>query len=264
MGYEQIRVSVDEGVARITLNRPERLNALTTRMSDELLDALASLRDDRSVRCLVLTGEGRGFCAGQDLTEFRDEYEAGRERDIEAHLRHTYNRLIPAVADLPLPVVAAVNGVAAGAGLSLALACDLRVASDDARFTLAFVKIGLIPDSGATFMLSRVVGYPKAVELSITGDLIDAGAALDIGLVSRVVAGPALEEEMMALATRLAALPTGAIAETKRLFREGLSGSLPEALEREAVAQGRLGRTEDHREGVRAFLEKREPRFTGR
>jgi 2-(1,2-epoxy-1,2-dihydrophenyl)acetyl-CoA isomerase len=264
MTYEDIRLERLGAVARITLNRPDRLNAMTTRTSDELVDAFAALGGDPEVRCIVIAGEGRGFSAGQDLTEFRAEYEAGRERDIEGHLRATYNRLVPQVAECPKPVIAEINGVAAGAGLSLALASDLRVASDAARFTLAFVKIGLIPDSGSTWTLARTIGLGRALELAITGDLIDADRALEIGLVHRVVPADSLRDEADALAQELARLPTRAIAETKRLFRDGQDGSLAEALDREARAQGEMGRTHDHLEGVAAFLEKREPKFEGR
>jgi 2-(1,2-epoxy-1,2-dihydrophenyl)acetyl-CoA isomerase len=264
MDYDHIDVKRDGQAARITLNRPDRLNAMTTQTSDELVDAFAGLGADEDVRCIVITGEGRGFSAGQDLTEFRGEYEAGRERDIEGHLRATYNRLILQVVETPKPVIAEINGVAAGAGLSLSLACDLRVASDAARFTLAFVKIGLIPDSGATWHLSRLVGYARALELSITGELIDAKRALEIGLVHRVVPADGLRDEVDLLAKELAALPTRAIGETKRLFRENQWGTLAEALDREALSQGEMGRTHDHLEGVAAFHEKREPKFEGR
>lgn len=264
MKYEHIDVKPDGTVARITLHRPDRLNAMTTQTSDELVDAFTDLGGDADVRCIVITGDGRGFSAGQDLTEFQSEYEAGRERDIESHLRATYNRLILQVQETPKPVIAEINGVAAGAGLSLALACDLRVASDAARFTLAFVKIGLIPDSGATWQLARSVGYARALELAITGDLIDASRALDIGLVHRVAPADALRDEVDLLAKELAALPTRAIGETKRLFREAQAGTLAEALDREALSQGEMGRTHDHLEGVAAFLEKREPKFEGR
>jgi 2-(1,2-epoxy-1,2-dihydrophenyl)acetyl-CoA isomerase len=262
--YEDIKLNREGAVARVTIDRPDRLNAMTTRTSDELVDAFTTLGEDTEVRTIVITGEGRGFSAGQDLTEFRSDYEAGRERDIEGHLRVTYNRLILQVVETPKPVVAEINGVAAGAGLSLALACDLRVAGDGARFTLAFVKIGLIPDSGATWTLARTVGYARALELALTGDVIDAERALEIGLVHRVVADDSLRDEVDALAKQLAELPTRAIAETRRLFLTGQGGSLAEALDREALSQGEMGRTHDHLEGVAAFLEKREPKFEGR
>jgi len=264
MTYEDIKLKREGAVARITIDRPDRLNAMTTRTSDELVDAFTTLGEDPEVRCIALTGEGRGFSAGQDLTEFRSDYEAGRERDIEGHLRATYNRLILQIVETPKPVIAEINGVAAGAGLSLALACDLRVAGDGARFTLAFVRIGLIPDSGATWLLARTVGLARAMELAVGGDVIDAERALEIGLVHRVVAADSLRGAVDELAKQLAELPTRAIAQTRRLFLSGLDGSLSEALDREAVSQGEMGRTHDHLEGVAAFLEKREPKFEGR
>lgn len=259
---EQITYERDGGVGWIALNRPDKLNALTSVMSDELCEVLEEIRDDDEVRAVVLTGAGRGFCAGQDLTEFRDT--GGERLDIEQHLAETYHRLIPLIVESPKPVIAGVNGVAAGAGLSLAIACDVRIASEEARFTQAFVKIGLIPDSGGTYLLPRVVGYAKAIELSLSGEMIDASEAHRIGLVSRVTPAADLDDEVRAYAAALAALPTLAIAEAKRLLRDALTLDLPEALHREAKAQARMGTTEDFREGVTAFVEKREPSFKGR
>jgi 2-(1,2-epoxy-1,2-dihydrophenyl)acetyl-CoA isomerase len=261
--YEQIAVAGGP-VTRITLNRPDKLNALTHRMSDELGRAFAQAGDDPDVRAIVLTGAGRGFCAGQDLSEFESAYRAGERPDIRQHLEASYHRLIPQIVGMPKPVVAAVNGVAAGAGVSLAVACDVRLASEEARFLQAFVKIGLIPDSGGTWLLPRVIGYARALELSITGDPIDARRALEISLVNRVVPPERFEAEVEGYATRLAALPTAAIAATKELLGGALRLGLDEALRREAEAQGRMGQTEDHLEGVMAFAEKREPRFRGR
>jgi 2-(1,2-epoxy-1,2-dihydrophenyl)acetyl-CoA isomerase len=261
--YEEIAVA-DGPVTRITLNRPDKLNALTHRMSQELGRAFAQAGDDPDVRAIVLTGAGRGFCAGQDLSEFESAYRAGERPDIRRHLEASYHRLIPQIVGIPKPVVAAVNGVAAGAGVSLAVACDVRLASEEARFLQAFVKIGLIPDSGGTWLLPRVIGYARALELSISGDPIDARRALDIGLVNRLVPPERFEAEVEGYAARLAALPTAAIAATKELLGSALRLELDEALGREAEAQGRMGQTEDHLEGVMAFAEKREPRFRGR
>lgn len=264
MTYEQITVERDGPVARVVLDRPDKLNALTATMSDELADAFREVGRDDEVRCVVLTGAGRGFCAGQDLTEFGDAYREGRRPDIRDHLAQTYHRLIPLVAATPKPVVAAINGVTAGAGLSLALACDLRVASEEARFTQAFVKIGLVPDSGGTYFLPRAVGYAKAVELSMTGDLIDAATALDIGLVSRVFPAASFEDDVAGFAGALADLPTRALAATKDLLQGALTVDLEEALRREADAQAAMAETHDHLEGVTAFAEKRRPNFQGR
>jgi 2-(1,2-epoxy-1,2-dihydrophenyl)acetyl-CoA isomerase len=237
---------------------------MTAVMSDELVDVLTSAGEDDDVRAMVVTGAGRGFCAGQDLTEFEEAYRAGERPDLREHLRHSYHRLIPLLVSTPKPVIAAVNGVAAGAGVSLAAACDIRVAGEEARFTQAFVKIGLIPDSGGTWLLPRIIGYARALELSITGEVIDAEAALEIGLVNLVVAGDALQDEARDLAVRLAAMPTAAIAETKALLRSAAALDLEAALDAEAEAQARMGQTDDHLEGVMAFAEKREPRFRGR
>lgn len=263
MTYEEIVVA-DGPVTRITLNRPDKLNALTHRMSDELGRAFAQAAADPEVRAIVLTGAGRGFCAGQDLSEFESAYRAGERPDIRRHLEASYHRLIPQIVGMPKPVVAAVNGVAAGAGVSLAVACDVRLASEEARFLQAFVKIGLIPDSGGTWLLPRVIGYARALELSISGDPIDARRSLEIGLVNAVIPAERFEAEVEGYAARLAALPTAAIAATKELLGNAPRVELDEALRREAEAQGRMGQTEDHLEGVMAFAEKREPRFRGR
>jgi 2-(1,2-epoxy-1,2-dihydrophenyl)acetyl-CoA isomerase len=263
--YEEIAYEVRDGVGWLRLRRPDKLNALTTRMAEEALDALTAARDDEEVRCLVITGEGRGFCAGQDLTEFTGgDGSGGAPLDVAEHLRSGYNRMIAAIVELPMPVVAAVNGVAAGAGLSLALACDVRIASDAARFLQAFVKIGLVPDSGSNWLLPRVVGYAKALELSITGDQIDAAEALRIGLVNRVVPAEEFESAVTEYAERMAQAPTRAIAATKELMGQSLRLTLAETLEREAVTQADLANSPDFAEGVQAFLEKRPPIFTGR
>ena len=264
MGYEQIAVDRDGAVTRITLNRPDKLNALTQTMSDELVDAFTAAANDDAVRAVLLTGSGRGFCAGQDLTEFDQAYRTGERPDIREHLERSYHRLIPVVVELPKPVVCAVNGVAAGAGVSLAVACDIRIGSEQARFTQAFVKIGLVPDSGGTWLLPRVIGYARALELSITGEMVDAAKALDIGLVSRVVSADTLLKEAGEVAGMLAELPTAAIGEAKKLIRDAVGSDLSTALDAEAAAQDRMGRTHDNLEGVMAFIEKRDPRFEGR
>jgi len=261
MSFEQIRWETSGGTAWIRLNRPDKLNAMTSRMAGEMLEALGQAAEDEAVRCVVLTGQGRGFSAGQDLTEFQ---ERGLDHlDVAGHLRAGYNRLITAIVELPKPVVAGVNGVAAGAGLSLACACDVRVASDAARFLQAFVKIGLVPDSGGTWLLPRLVGHAKALELSITGAQIDAAEALRIGLVNRVVPAGEFASELERCVQTLATGATRAIGTAKRLLSGGMGSTLPETLEREAVAQAELAGSHDFLEGVQAFLEKRGPKFTG-
>jgi 2-(1,2-epoxy-1,2-dihydrophenyl)acetyl-CoA isomerase len=264
MDNQEITYAVRNGVGWIRLNRPDKLNALNTRLAQETLDALASAREDEGVRCLVITGEGRGFSAGQDLTEFTAATgDGGGTLDVAEHLRSGYNRMITSIAELPMPVIAGVNGVAAGAGLSLALACDVRIASDAARFLQAFVKIGLVPDSGSNWLLPRVVGFARALELSITGDTIGADEALRIGLVHRVVPAEEFEATVTDFAERLAAAPTLAIGATKALMTEALRLSLTETLEREAVTQADLAGSADFAEGIGAFLDKRQPNFTG-
>ncbi|MGC8968850.1 MAG: enoyl-CoA hydratase-related protein [Thermus sp.] len=242
----------------LTLNRPERLNALTGELLDALYDALKEGEEDREVRALLLTGAGRAFSAGQDLTEFGDQ-----KPDYEAHLRR-YNRVVEALSGLEKPLVVAVNGAAAGAGMSLALWGDLRLAAVGASFTTAFARIGLVPDSGLSFLLPRLVGLAKAQELLLLSPRLSAEEALALGLAHRVVPAERLMEEALALAKELAQGPTRAYALTKKLLLETYRLSLTEALALEAILQGEAGRTLDHEEGVRAFREKRPPRFQGR
>ncbi len=255
-----VLTAVADGVATITLNRPDALNALTIPMKERLLDALRRVGGDPAVRAIVLTGIGRAFCAGQDLRErlAPDAPSLGDELTLR------YNPIVRAIRSAPQPVIAAVNGVAAGAGASLAFACDLRIAADTASFVLAFGRIGLIPDSGATWTLPRLVGSAKAAEMALLGDPVGAEEALRIGLVSRVVPADALAAEAAAMAARLAALAPGATAATKRLLADASHGDLDAALAAEAEAQGVAGSNPDHAEGLAAFIEKRLPRFSGR
>ncbi len=256
---EGLRVEVDGPVATLTLDRPDSLNALTVPVKVALREALASLAADRSVRAVILTGAGRAFCAGQDLAE-REQPDAA---PLEVEVRERYNPIIRTLRSMDQPVIAAVNGVAAGAGASLAFACDIRLAADDARFVLAFGRIGLVPDSGATWFLPRLVGSAKAAELALIGDPVDAAEALRLGLVSRVVPGDRLMAEARALADRLAQGAPLALSLAKSALQRSLTIDLDEALEGEAKLQGIAGASADHAEGLAAFREKRPPRFTG-
>jgi len=254
----EVESSRDGAVQTITLNRPEVLNAFNAAMHRALQAALKEAARDEEVRAVVVTGAGRGFCVGQDLTEFREA-----PGDIGDRLRAGYHPTILALRTLEKPVLAAVNGPAAGAGLSLALACDLRVAADSASFVPAFVSIGLVPDSGGTFLTRRLLGYARAFEWLATGRKLTAAEAHAWGLVSEVVEADRLVERTAALAAELAALPTRAIGMTKRLLDRAETATLEEQLELEAQLQSVATQTDDFREGVAAFLEKRPPRFTG-
>jgi len=263
MAYEQLIVERDGAVAVVRLNNPSKLNALSDTMTAELNEGLEELAGDVGVRALVLTGEGRGFCSGADLGDIDEAGTEGAANPSEL-LEQGYAKAARLLATAPKPVIAEVNGVAAGAGMALALACDLRVASEDAWFTMGFVRIGLVPDSGAAYFLPRIVGGARALELSITGERVDAKRAREIGLVNRVVPAELLHDETMEQARHLAAMPTAAIALTKSLLRGTSTLSLDDTLSLEGRVQDEAALSADHREGVRAFLEKREPRFEGR
>ncbi|MFN8471704.1 MAG: enoyl-CoA hydratase-related protein [Anaerolineae bacterium] len=261
---EPILYAVGDGVATITLNRPDVLNAFTDPMLEALNEALGKAERDASVRCVVITGAGRGFSAGQDLSDVkRREQEAGHPVSFAEHLRTKYNPVIRRIRTMEKPVIAAVNGVAAGAGASLALACDLRIAADKASFVLAFVKVGLVPDSGMNYFLVQMIGLPRAFELAATGGRLTAEEALRLGVVNRVVPTDELPAAAQAWAKELAQAPTRAIGLTKRAMNRALVSSVEEVLDYEAWLQEVAGRTADHKEGVAAFLEKRRPQFKG-
>jgi len=250
----------DDGAARtITLNRPDDLNAINDELTFELQDALKAVRKDR-VRCLVLTGAGRAFCAGQDLKSVQDR---SGPFDFAEALRTRYNPVVSGLAALEIPVIAAINGVAAGAGWSLALACDLRIAVSTAKFVSAFGKIGLVPDSGMTQTLPRLVGMARALEIAWLGDPIPAKTALEWGLVNKVVEPDALAETTRTWARTLATGPTKGIGLTKRAMSAAWNNPLDQQLDYEAQLQGIAGQTRDYREGVQAFMDKRTPEFLG-
>lgn len=253
------------GVATITLNRPDSLNAFTDPMLHGLAEALKTAGRDADVRCVVITGAGRAFSAGQDLGAVRERDEAADGRmSFREHLETTYNRIIGSIRSIEKPIVAAVNGVAAGAGASVALACDLRIASENASFVMAFAGVGLVPDSGSTWFLPRMLGFARAYELYATGGRLSAAEALQAGVVNRVVTPDDFESAVAELAESLASAPTRALGLTKRAMNRALGTTLDQALAYEAMLQEIAGGTEDHREGIAAFLEKRPPRFSGR
>ncbi|HEV8068510.1 MAG TPA: enoyl-CoA hydratase-related protein [Planctomycetaceae bacterium] len=262
MSYQTILCELSDSVLRVTLNRPDKLNALTDLMLQELHAAFAQAAGDKATRCVLLTGAGKGFCPGQDLANVQEMSRGGRPAYGE-HIRSNYNPLILAMTRLPKPIVAAINGVAAGAGMSLAIACDVRVASEKASFLQAFVNIGLVPDSGSTWLLPRLIGRQRALELMLSGRKLSAAEALEWGLVNQVVAPEQLMEEAIKVAARYAAAPTYAIGQIKRNVDFAESHSLEETLALEAKSQAECGLSADHQEGIQAFLEKRTPAYKG-
>ena len=259
MTYETIQF--EPGViARITLNRPDRLNSFTAQMHTELRDALASVGEARVV---VLTGAGRGFCAGQDLNE-RSVAIDGHPADLGVKVETAWNPLIETLTSLPQPVIARVNGVAAGAGANVAFACDIVVATKSAKFIQSFSAIGLIPDSGGSWILPRLVGQARALGLALTGDPLPAEQAADWGLIWKAVEDGALDAEVDAIANKLASLPPLGLSAIKSIIRSTWGRTLTQELHLQRDEMRRLGFTEDYREGVAAFLEKRTPTFTGR
>ena len=260
--YETILFEKSGGVANIALNRPQKLNAFDGTMHEELYSALDEAAEDEGVRCIVLRGEGRGFSAGADLARIIEN--ADGDPDLGEYLRGSYSRLVKRMVETPKPIIASLHGPVYGAGVGIALACDLRIAAESAKFSVAFIKIGLMPDAGVTFFLPRVVGLGRAMQMSMLGDVVEAEEALRIGLVNKVAADDTLPEETQSFAEQLAALPTAALGRMKAALHASFEADLETALEREAEGQTFCGYTQDHREGVTAFFEKREAEFTGR
>jgi 2-(1,2-epoxy-1,2-dihydrophenyl)acetyl-CoA isomerase len=256
--FETVTYEVRGNTAWLTLNRPEKLNAFNAQLNKDVQKAVKKASKDPNIRVIVLTGAGRAFCSGQDLEGVDEQTNLG---DV---LRTLYNPMVLEIEKCEKPIIAAVNGVAAGAGMSLALACDFRIASDKASFLQAFIHVGLIPDAGNLYFLPRLVGHAKALELAVLGEKIPAEEALRLGLVTRLAPADYFLEETAAFAERLAALPTKAIGLIKRNLKASWHENLEEFLERDAQGQRIAGQTEDHREGVEAFLSKRKPVFRGR
>ncbi len=261
--YETILFEEKDGVATISLNRPDKLNAFNGEMHEELHAALdvAALEDE--VRCVVLRGEGRGFSAGADLRSEDLSRENGGAPDLGEYLRRTFSPTVQKISGMHKPVLASLHGPVYGAGVGLALACDLRLAAQSASFSVAFIKIGLMPDAGVSYFLPRVVGLGRAMEMSMLGDAVDADEAQRIGLVNKVVPEDELEKETAALAGRLAAMPTVALARIKHSLYASFEADLVTVLEAEAEGQSECGYTSDHAEGLAAFFDKRAPDFTG-
>lgn len=262
--FETVRYELNENVATITMNRPDALNALSRQITADLTAAIEKAVDEEA-RAVIVTGEGRAFCAGGDLREMKLMWDS--EGRIEAFLEDplaALHGLITLIRDTPIPFVASVNGVCAGAGSNIALACDIVIAADDAKFNEAFIKIGLSPDCGGSFFLPRAIGEKKATELMMTGDTIGASDALEMGMINRVVPSEMLADESFVMASKLAAAPTAVIGRIKKMMNATFSNTLEQQLELEHRLQLESGRSDDFREGVAAFFEKRPPTFKGK
>lgn len=254
-----IDLKIEGAIAIVSLDRQEKFNSFNRQMTSELLETLHNIKNRTDIRCVILTGKGKAFCAGQDLGEAIDKDGPGLERI----LKDGYNPLIQAMRNLPIPIVCAVNGVAAGAGANIALACDILVASENASFIQAFTKIGLIPDSGGTYFLPKIIGTHRAMAQMLLADKVSASEAKEMGLVHAVYSAEQFMEDTMKLAQRLADMPTQALAFTKQAVYAGWNNTLEEQLELELELQIKAGNTADHKEGIAAFLEKRTPKFVG-
>jgi len=264
VGYNKLLFTADSGVALVTLNRPDKSNAFDDEMTRELLDALKQVERDDAIRCIVLTGAGKNFCAGQDLSAFMERQQSPEGLSIREHLLNGYNKIVTRIRAIEKPFIAAVNGAAAGAGLGIACACDLRYASEKAKFRMAFIGIGLAPDSGTSFLLPRIVGFGRALDMALTNELVDAREAFAWGLTNRTYAPEELMEATLTMARELAHAPTRGIGLTKRAFNRALTTDLTQALDYEAYLQNIAAGTADHTEGLNAFLEKRSPNYQGK
>jgi 2-(1,2-epoxy-1,2-dihydrophenyl)acetyl-CoA isomerase len=255
--YETINFEVKNNVGWLTLNRPDKLNAFNDQMRKEVTKAVKETSKNKEIRCLVISSEGRAFCSGQDLSDIKEDADHGEL------LRNGYNPMVEQLYQLEKPVIAAVNGVAAGAGMSLAIACDFRLAHEKASFIAAFIHVGLVPDTGQLYTLPRIVGHAKAFELAVLGEKISAQEAMELGLVTKLISDDRWQEEVALFAERLAIMPTKAIGLIKRYLNESWNASFEQMLENEANGQRVAGLTDDHKEGVLAFIEKRKPQFRG-
>jgi len=260
--YQTIIVEKANGVANLTLNRPDRLNSFNVQMHEELQSALDDIATDGETRCMMITGAGRGFCAGQDLND-RAVTADGQAPDLGMSVEKFYNPLIRRITNLKMPVICALNGVAAGAGASLVMACDIVIAARSASFILSFAKVGLVPDSGSSWHFTRALGLPRAKALAMLGNKLKVEQAEQWGLIYQVVDDENLMQEAQELSNHLATQPTEALANIKELVHTSFDYSLNEQLERERKAMQHLGRSHDYKEGVAAFIEKREAKFKG-
>jgi 2-(1,2-epoxy-1,2-dihydrophenyl)acetyl-CoA isomerase len=266
--FETIQVENNNGVALITLNRPDKLNSFNTEMHIEMQQALDNAVSDDAVKSILITGAGRGFCAGQDLSDravsAESENETAAAPDLSSSIEKYYNPLIRRITNSPKPIICAVNGVAAGAGASIAIACDVVIAARSASFVLAFANIGLVPDSGCTWNLTHAIGLARAKAFAMLGERVKAEQALEWGMIWQVADNENLMSEAIILAERLAAQPPLAMQHTKQLMNTAFEHSLDSQVERERLAMQYLGKTEDYKEGVAAFMEKRKPVYQGK
>jgi 2-(1,2-epoxy-1,2-dihydrophenyl)acetyl-CoA isomerase len=263
MGYETILVEKKDQITRITLNRPAALNSFNDKMGEEFYASLKEAEKDDDTRCLVITGAGRAFSAGEDVSGLKERTGGDSHPSLGDHLRKKYHPMILRIRSIEKPVIARINGIAAGSGASIALACDIRIASEEAGLKQAFIGVGLVPDSGSSYFLTRTIGLGRALELIMTGRTVGAQEAENLGLVNRAVPAAELDKVVNDVAEKLAKGPTKALGLSKRVVNQVSRLELPEALEYEAQNQDIAGKTQDHIEAVRAFLEKRQPKFSG-